>query len=209
MKGIVGRMFSEADLDRIGDAVAAAESGTTGEVAVVIAPHSRTWLRDGWVLAALFGLVAGAGYLALGRIDNWGTFFPYMRATLIGAAVFGASLLFLSYWSFRPRQMERNCRRHALRHFAALAPTRARTAVLILVSLEERQAVVIADRGIAGHLPQDYWHKPQGMIARAIDDNRPVDGLVAAIAEIGSQLARYFPRTADDTNELPDRPVIG
>ena len=38
-----------------------------------------------------------------------------------------------------------------------------------------------------------------------IGDGRVADGLVEAIAKVGTVLAAHFPRQADDINELPDR----
>jgi putative membrane protein len=205
----VRRVLSDADLDAITAAVASAETGTAGEIAVVIVPHSRSWRTDGWLQAAVLGLLAGLAYLLSARYGNWGTFYPFARATIVGAATFGVALVFFAYWSHRPAQLVRECWRNALRHFGALSPTRGRTAVLILLSLAEQRAVIIADRGIAGRVAPDYWHKPQRMIAQALADGRPVEGLVAAIAEIGARLAEHFPRAADDRNELPDRPQLG
>ena len=34
---------------------------------------------------------------------------------------------------------------------------------------------------------------------------RPGDGMVDAVAQVGVVLAAHFPRSVDDTNELPDR----
>jgi putative membrane protein len=202
-------IFSESDLDCITAAVGNAEADTSGEIAVVIVPHSRFWFRDGWLQAALCASIAGAGYLLLSRYDNWGEFYLFLQATKVGASVFGLALVFFSWWSFRPAQITANCRRNALGHFARLSPTRAQTAVLILISVAEERAVIIADRGIAEKLPADYWHIPQAAIAHALQEGRPTDGLVAAVAEIGGQLAHHFPRSDDDKNELPDRPRIG
>ena len=72
----------------------------------------------------------------------------------------------------------------------------------ILATGEE--AAIVADRAIAEKLANDYWDKPQSMIADAIKDNRFADGIIAAIEEVGAQLAPHFPRADDDVNELPD-----
>ena len=42
-------------------------------------------------------------------------------------------------------------------------------------------------------------------LVAALRDNRPADGIVAAIGEIGAILAETFPRTGTDPDELPDR----
>jgi putative membrane protein len=36
-------------------------------------------------------------------------------------------------------------------------------------------------------------------------EGRPGDGIVAAIERVGAVLAEHFPRSADDSNEIPDR----
>jgi putative membrane protein len=203
-----GRLFSAADLDSITAAVQAAEAGTSGEIAVVIAPHSRSVLADHWLQAAIWSLLASVATLVLTRYDDWGAYYRFSQAALVGLAVFGLALVIFYVAATRPRQMARACWRSAMKHFERLEPTRAQTAVLIFMSIAERQAVVIADRAIASKLPPEYWHKPQGMIARALRDRRPMEGIEAALSEIGTQLAQFFPRSPDDVNELPDRPTV-
>ena len=34
---------------------------------------------------------------------------------------------------------------------------------------------------------------------------RPGDGIVEAIGKVGTVLAEHFPKTGDDTNEIPDK----
>ena len=41
----------------------------------------------------------------------------------------------------------------------------------------------------------------------AVKDGRPGDGMAAAVTQIGSVLAEHFPRSDNDTNELPDRVI--
>ena len=204
----VSRLFSEADLDRITSAVKAAEAKTSGEIAVVIVPHSRFWFSDHWAQAALWGVIASAGFLFLSRYDDWGMVYRYAQATIAGLAFFGLALAIFYFWASRPGQVSRSCWRNALNHFTQLGPTSAHTAVLILIAVREKHAVVIADHAIADKLPQEYWHKPQGMMAQALREGEAALGIVTAIAEIGSRLAQFFPRAADDVNELPDRPQI-
>ena len=41
--------------------------------------------------------------------------------------------------------------------------------------------------------------------ASAVRDGRTGDGMAEAVTQIGAVLAEHFPRSAGDTNELPDR----
>jgi putative membrane protein len=38
-----------------------------------------------------------------------------------------------------------------------------------------------------------------------VREGRPGDGIVAAIERVGVVLAEHFPRSAGDTNEIPDK----
>jgi putative membrane protein len=38
-----------------------------------------------------------------------------------------------------------------------------------------------------------------------VRQGRPANGIVAAIERVGTVLAEHFPRTADDSNEIPDK----
>ena len=80
--------------------------------------------------------------------------------------------------------------------------------VLIYISLDEKNAAVIADKGIAANVSEDYWLKPYQAICGAFNTGNPTDGVVRAIATIGDELANHFPRSDDDVNELPNRPII-
>ncbi|MDM7974218.1 MAG: hypothetical protein QUT27_14340 [candidate division Zixibacteria bacterium] len=98
--------------------------------------------------------------------------------------------------------------RRALSAFHQMVPVRGRTGVLIFVSVEEGQAAVIADRGIAAKAPPDYWGGPCGTIVAGMAKGEHAEGIIRAIAAIGEELARHFPRMDDDVNELPDRPKV-
>jgi putative membrane protein len=41
-------------------------------------------------------------------------------------------------------------------------------------------------------------------LIEGVRDGRPADGIVAAIERVGVVLAEKFPRSAGDTNEIPD-----
>ena len=95
-----------------------------------------------------------------------------------------------------------------MRHFAKLQPTRGHTGVLIFISVDENEVAIVADKAIAEKLDQNYWQLPHGMIEKAMQKGCHAEGIIEAIAEIANQLAQFFPREADDINELPDAPEI-
>ena len=73
MATLVDKYFSEGDLKQITEAVKAAELKTSGEIAIMIAPHSRHWLVDRWLFSAALGIVFSLVSLYLTRESNWGT----------------------------------------------------------------------------------------------------------------------------------------
>jgi len=79
---------------------------------------------------------------------------------------------------------------------------------LLFVSVAERYAEIIADKGIDATVPVGTWKKIIDDLTAAIGEGRSADGLVAAIAAIGAHLAQHFPPDARDPNELPDHLII-
>jgi putative membrane protein len=208
MSARIDRHFSSEDLDRIEKSVAQTERHSDGEIAIVLASHSRHWLLDPLLLASMVGIGGLAATLLFTRNHDWGVYYDYTQAALVGLAGFVLTFVVLGLPRLRSALARRAVRRNALRSFGRLQPTRARTGVLIFVSMAEREAAVVADVAVAEKLAVDYWNKPYRTIMRGIQDNRYAEGLIEAIGEIGSQLTSYFPRSPDDENELPNRPVI-
>lgn len=89
--------------------------------------------------------------------------------------------------------------------------TEANNGVLIYLLLVEHHIEIVADRGLARHVPQTEWdHLLDGMRA-AFRAGHFEDGLATAIAEVDMLLTRHFPlgEGVANPNELPNRPYIG
>ena len=108
--------------------------------------------------------------------------------------------------------------RRALAHRAAMeqfvirgiARTKQRTGILIFVSLAERYARIIADEGIAAHVPQSQWQGAIDTLVGHMRDGHVADGFIAAIETCGSVLAAHFPATGDRAQRAarPDLPDL-
>jgi len=83
--------------------------------------------------------------------------------------------------------------------------------VLIYLLLAERAIEVVADRGLARHVPQEAWQALVAHLARDFREGRYEPGLLHAVEDVSALLARHFPRAAGQParNELPDRPTLG
>jgi uncharacterized membrane protein len=82
--------------------------------------------------------------------------------------------------------------------------------VLIYLLLAEHAIEIVADRGLARHVPQQEWARlAQGMSA-AFKAGRFEQGLGEAIDAVDALLRRHFPLAEGQANpnELPDRPFV-
>jgi uncharacterized membrane protein len=86
--------------------------------------------------------------------------------------------------------------------------TAERHGVLIYVAVADRKLAVIGDRGIHERVGEAYWHGLVADVSRHFREERPRDGLLHAVSELGAALHRHFPRRPDDQNELRDEVSI-
>jgi uncharacterized membrane protein len=80
--------------------------------------------------------------------------------------------------------------------------TKERNGVLIYIAVGHKKVAVIGDKGIHEKLGDVYWQTIVGNLTAHFKSGKKAEGLASGIAECGSQLGRFFPRAADDTDEL-------
>lgn len=85
--------------------------------------------------------------------------------------------------------------------------------VLVYLLLAERAIEIVADRGLAHHVPALEWQAMVARLGQAFREGRHEAGLRQAVDEVSALLERHFPIDAaqgrTNTNELPDRPTLG
>ena len=86
--------------------------------------------------------------------------------------------------------------------------THANNGVLIYLLLAERDIEIVADRGFSGKVSEDEWAEVCRSMESDFAAGRFEAGAIAGIERVSDLIARHFPPTADDRNELPDAPVI-
>jgi len=101
-------------------------------------------------------------------------------------------------------------RERALEVFGLLRvwDTEENAGVLIYVLLADRDVEIVADRGIDRLVDTREWRAICAGMEAAFGKSRYADGAAQGIGEISALLARYFPRTTESANELPDKPVV-
>lgn len=87
--------------------------------------------------------------------------------------------------------------------------TAARNGVLVYISLTDRKLAVIGDKDIHERVGEAYWHGLVAAVRERLRQQQSRDGLIAALADVGRELGRHFPRRSDDKNELSDDVSVG
>lgn len=197
--------LSESDKTRIEAAVAAAEARTGAEFAVTVARAADRYAA--FPLAWSTGLaLAGGGVLMLAR--------PMVSASVLLSAIAALFVLLtvaLGFPAMRhrlapPRFKRAQAERLALAQFAqhVQGRTHGKVGVLLFVSLAERYAQVLVERGIADAVPQQEWQAIIDRLTAAIAAGKLGEGMEAALKDSAALLAPHFPLAAGDRNELPD-----
>ena len=212
------------DHARVSEAIRKAEESSDGEIIAVTAQLSDKYHDAGlqWAVLMTFVLLALAATFpgALERIEvalfgGWSE--PTMGA-LLTMLLFGALLTFLLVWGalrWMPLRLAlvpgttktRRVRRRAIDIYKAGAERRTigRTGILIYLSMGEHRAEIIHDDAITEAVTPDAWAEAMLALLGPVKEGRVADGICAAIHEIGLVLAEHFPKSSDDTNEIPDK----
>lgn len=198
---------------RIAAAIRAAEKRTSGEIYCVVARSSDSYFfPSAFFLSA--AMLAISLPVALGLEYWWVSIrLPFFVAAQMLALASALLLLWVAR-SFRirlvPKALQfRRAHDNALKQFLArnVHITSARTGVLVFVSLAEHYAEIVADSGINQHVAQAEWDAILRDLLDHAGQGRLADGFVVAIGAVGEHLARHFPVSAEDINELDDHLV--
>ena len=200
------KFFKSEELERITKTIHEVESHTIGEVAVMVVDSSDDYIEaeilGGIFLASLLSLVMTTlnfhssvwAYISLSFILFFPSKYLFEKIPVLKTAFMGV------------KRKETAVMQRALRAFyeKGLYKTKKNTGVLFFMSLLERKVWVLADKGIYEKIEQETLNRYSKMVSQGIKDGRACDALCEAIRESGELLARYFPITHDDTDELSD-----
>jgi uncharacterized membrane protein len=82
--------------------------------------------------------------------------------------------------------------------------TRERNAVLIFVAPRVHKLAIVGDNAIHEKCGDEFWQRVVERMRTHFQNEKFSDALIEAVKEIGTVLERHFPKTSDDTNELPN-----
>lgn len=209
---------------RVAEAIRAAEAGTDAEIAVVVAPQSDSYadaVLHAAFLTALAPLAVFASFPSLvlrlaGLVhEPWAesappiallltiALFATALAFLLGRLVFGRMAVQIAPYFTKARRVRR--RAIMLFQVGIESRTASHTGALLYISLAEHRAEIVVDKKIHARVDEREWGEAMAALIQGLREGHGSDGIIAAVERIGTVLARYFPRTGHDPNELPDR----
>jgi putative membrane protein len=217
--------LSAAGREKVSAAITAAESNSNGEIVAVATPISDAYhdVALHWALIPLFAVLAWAAWRPTALVwwydflfGGWSpdpTLSQLLTLLMVFAAVkFTVALLILKWMPLRlaltpGSTKQRRVRRRAITVFKAAAERRTigRTGVLIYLSMAERRAEIVADEAILRVTDEHTWGEAMTALIADVREGRPGEGICAAIERVGVVLQEHFPRSATDTNEIPDK----
>ena len=222
-------MLNQNDRKRIADAIAQAESKSSGEIFCVLV-HSVSRYREVplvWATLAAFlvpplVVLTGLHRLALADIfTSWTDESAravenlILRAlssyALLQAGLFLAVALIVSLPVVRRVMTPRFLKRHRVRqmarhHFVASGAklTHAQPHILIYASLWDRQVELVAHDAIHKAVGEEPWNTAVAAVTEGMKSGKPADGFVRAIEICGAALAAHFPAEGGAKNALPN-----
>jgi len=216
--------LSADDHARVSAAIAAAEAKSDGEIIAIAADQSDAYHDVGlhyavlvlFLVLAFFAIWPDQLEFWWTRLMGW-TAEPSMRqllTLLLGLALFKfLAALFIMKW--RPLRLlltpgstkTRRVRRRAVMLFKTGAERRTvgRTGILIYLSMAEHRAEIVGDEAITAVTTPETWGEAMAALIKDVKEGRPGDGIVAAVGLIGDVLAEHFPKSSEDSNEIPDK----
>ena len=217
--------FSEADHKRVTDAVAAAERASDGEIVTIVADKSDSYHDVGLHYAVMAMLLVPALIAfvperciewAMSPLLGWNAALSQSALMIFLFVALALAFLIVRFaLAWMPLRMamtpggtkSRRVGRRALQMFKVGAERRTtgRTGVLIYLSLLEHRAEIVADEAIHSKVEPEVWGEAMAALVEGVKAGRPGDGMAEAVSKVGAVLAQCLPRSAADTNELPDR----
>ncbi len=105
-------------------------------------------------------------------------------------------------WRERKLSIEQLARKEF--HLLRMTKTKERIGVLIFLLLQQKQFFILADEGIHTKVEDGTWEGIAKEMSEHFSRQNFRHGIVHGVQAVGKELAKHFPRTASDVNELSD-----
>ena len=86
--------------------------------------------------------------------------------------------------------------------------TEENNGVLIYLLLADRRVEIVADRGVESKVDPGEWQSICRAMEKHFGEGRYEEGALGGVRAASELLARHFPATGQERNELQDRPIL-
>jgi uncharacterized membrane protein len=95
---------------------------------------------------------------------------------------------------------------HAKKVFEKIGMTKTkdRNGVLVFLATRDKRFAILGDQGINEKVPSTFWDDAARLMSNHFKKGEFAEGISKAILLAGEKLKAFFPRQADDKNELSD-----
>lgn len=212
--------LTQTQLDHLAKVIGEMEVKTSGEIRLLVVHSSAVTGHVFpllWCTLSLFlFLVLHLSHLDLLLLELHASYFstPWLLSyVLLGSLILAKALSGVDgirRWFTSTADLERQvwARAEVEFHRERMNRTRAGTGILLMLSMMEHQAVVLADHGIAGKIPQSTWDEVIQKVLEGARNRRLAEKLEEALRVCGTLLSQHFPVQPDDTNELPNCVIV-
>jgi len=203
----LSKKFSAEDRQRVEDAIAEAEAKTRAEIVVVAAPASGRYDRPedvaGLLLASL--LLFALAAFAPQEFNFSGVITALFVGFFAGVGLAMVVPPLRRLLTPRAQMLEETTRAaQALFYQREMRRSASRCGVLLYVSFYEHTASVMADHTVLDALGQEGIDKLCAELTAALKSAPPAEAIASIVEIAGERLAVKLPRTADDTDEIPN-----
>jgi uncharacterized membrane protein len=102
----------------------------------------------------------------------------------------------------KPDDLEGRARRRF--ELLGMTETAGRNGVLFYIAPSIRRFQILGDAGVHEKCGPDFWKEVAAEMEERFRQEEFTEGIVRGVQKVGDLLARHFPRTTADRNELPN-----
>ena len=205
---------TKSDRHAVVAAIKNAELKTSGEIIVVVAKQSDDYVHvpihiaAGMALAVPFVLPWAARFFPWASVSLWWVFAVQLILFVVVALTLSHN--WFRYWVTPRKLMRKYAHRNAATQFLTVNAHRTdgRTGILIFVSQLERYVEIVADTAIAAKVSHADWQRIIDQMLPLLKDRKLTEALVLGIEKSGEKLAKHFPPSAKNPNEIPNHFIV-
>lgn len=212
-------LFTEKQIKKIEAQIANIEQSTAAEIVPVISSKSSNYDEVSGAFAFGFSLIMLSLYWFIVQMipdpsgmwdDGFSISFNLLATlTVLLISYYFANKIIVYLFGIKRYLVDKDKMKAEVEANAQMAFQRFRVkhtkeavGVLVYISLFERMVHVIGDEAINQKISQDQWQSLSSIIVTGFKSNEPFDGLTKGIDIIGELLAKQFPISEDNPNEI-------